>query len=170
MCVCTDLFTCFSTQLLRSIPVPPRKEQDEIAAWRGVLLAQHRVVSAIERDLAAAGMVPLTWYDVLLELDAVPGRCLRMQDLGNRVVLSRSRVSRLVDDLERDGLVQRSPDPDDGRATLACLTPAGRRAFRRAAPVYVDSIRRHFGRLLTVAEQRTIARALDRVVAAHDSP
>jgi len=141
---------------------------DRVAAWRGVLMAQHRVVRAIEADLAAAGMIPLSVYDVLLELNSAPGRRLRMQDLGERVVLSRSRVSRLVDDLEADGLVERLPDPDDGRATLACLTPRGRHAFRRAAPVYLRGIERHFTALLTDAERRTIASGLQRVVDHHD--
>lgn len=142
---------------------------DRIAAWRGVLLAQHRVVNAIERDLEAAGLIPLSWYDVLLELNAADDRCLRMQDLGNRVVLSRSRVSRLVDEIERAKLVERRPDPSDGRATLACLTPAGRRAFRKAAGVYLDAVERHFTADLDDDERRTIAAALARVVERHDA-
>jgi DNA-binding MarR family transcriptional regulator len=142
--------------------------EDRVAAWRGVLLAQNRVVRAIEHDLADTGQVPLSWYDVLLELNAAPGRCLRMQDLSDRVVLSRSRVSRLVDDLERDGLVQRSPDPDDGRASLACITRAGRTALRRAAPVYLRGIEKYFTALLDEDERAIIARALERVVNDND--
>jgi DNA-binding MarR family transcriptional regulator len=141
---------------------------DRVAAWRGVLLARDRVVRAIEQDLTEAGEVPLSWYDVLLELNTAPGRCLRMQDLSRRVVLSRSRVSRLVDDLEREGLVGRSPDPDDRRATLACLTPAGRAALRRAAPVYLRGIERYFAAHLDERERATIADALQRVIDAND--
>lgn len=142
--------------------------EDRVAAWRGVLLAQDRVVRAIERDLAEAGQVPLSWYDVLLELNGAPGRCLRMQDLSERVTLSRSRVSRLVDDLAREGLVERRPDPDDGRATLACLTPSGRGALRRAAPVYLRGIERYFTSYLDDGERATVAAALQRVIDAHD--
>jgi DNA-binding MarR family transcriptional regulator len=142
---------------------------ERVAAWRAVLLAQDRVVRAIERDLADAGQIPLSWYDVLLELNAAPERCLRMQDLGERVVLSRSRVSRLVDDLERDGLVERNPDPDDGRATLARLTRAGKAALRRAAPVYLRGIDRYFTAHLDDGERATIASALQRVIDAHDN-
>jgi DNA-binding MarR family transcriptional regulator len=144
------------------------ESDDRVAAWRGVLLAQDRVVRAIERDLAHAGQIPLSWYDVLLELNAAPGRCLRMQDLGERVVLSRSRVSRLVDDLERGGFVERKPDPDDGRATLACITGAGRGALRRAAPVYLRGIDKYFTAHLDDGERATIASALQRVIDAHD--
>jgi DNA-binding MarR family transcriptional regulator len=142
--------------------------EDRVAAWRGVLLAQDRVIRAIERDLADAGQIPLSWYDVLLELNAAPGRCLRMQDLSRRVVLSRSRVSRLVDDLEHEGLVERSPDPADGRATLACLTSRGRDALRRAAPVYLRGIDSYFTAHLDEGELATIASALQRVIDAHD--
>lgn len=142
--------------------------EDRVAAWRGVLLAQDRVIRAIERDLADAGQIPLSWYDVLLELNAAPGRCLRMQDLSRRVVLSRSRVSRLVDDLEHEGLVERSPDPADGRATLACLTSRGRDALRRAAPVYLRGIDNYFTAHLDEGELATIASALQRVIDAHD--
>jgi DNA-binding MarR family transcriptional regulator len=141
--------------------------EDRVVAWRAVLLAQDRVVRAIERDLADAGQVPLSWYDVLLELNAARGRCLRMQELSDRTVLSRSRVSRLVDDLVREGLVHRRPDPDDGRATLACLTPGGRYALRRAAPIYLRGIEQYFTSLLDAHERATIAAALQRVVDAH---
>lgn len=142
--------------------------EDQVAAWRGVLLARHRVVQAIDADLAQAGVVPLAVYDVLLVLNGAPGRCLRMQDLGRQVVLSRTRVSRLVGELEGDGLVERRPDPDDGRATLACLTAAGRRAFRRAVPVYLRGIERHFTAQLTPGERATIACGLQRVIDHHD--
>lgn len=143
--------------------------EDRVAAWRSVLLAQHRVVAAIERDLADAELIPLSWYDVLLELNAAPNTCLRMQDLGSRVVLSRSRVSRLVDDLESSGLVARRPDPDDGRATLACLTAQGRKEFRRAAKVYLRGIEAHFTSHLSSDERHAIAQGLSRVIAHHDS-
>lgn len=143
-------------------------DPDPVAAWRAVLLTQDRVVRAIERDLAAAGLIPLTWYDVLLELRSAPNGCLRMQVLGARVVLSRTRVSRLVTELEGEGLVVRRPDPDDGRATLATITPRGIEAFRRAAPVYLAGIDEYFNRHLTVVQQRAIVSALQRVLDAHE--
>jgi DNA-binding MarR family transcriptional regulator len=144
-------------------------QPDPLAAWRAVLLAQSRAVRAIERDLHAAGMVPLTWYDVLLELNAAPDRRLRMQELGMRAVLSRTRVSRLVTELEGAGLVERVADPDDGRAALATLTAEGRAALQRAAPVYLAGIEEHFTRHLSPAQQRTIAVGLQRVIEAHDA-
>jgi len=139
---------------------------DPVAPWRAMLLAHSRALRAIEADLAAARVVPLTWYDVLLELRAARGP-LRMQALGERVVLSRTRVSRLVQELEARGLVTRSPDPHDGRSTLATITDAGVAALRKAAPVYLAGIEQHFTRHLAVAQQRAIVSGLMRVAAAH---
>jgi DNA-binding MarR family transcriptional regulator len=146
---------------------PTPGQRTDTRAWRALLVAHQRAVRAIEADLAAAGRIPLTWYDVLLELQAVPGG-LRMQDLSERVVLSRTRVSRLVDELEREGLVRRRPDPDDGRATIAAITPAGTEAFRATAPVYLAKIEEHFNRHLTAPERAALTSGLERVVAAHD--
>jgi len=142
---------------------------DPVGAWRAVLLAQSRALRAIERDLAVAEMIPLGWYDVLLELNAAPDRRLRMQDLGMRAVLSRTRVSRIVTELETAGYVERVPDPDDKRATLAGITAEGRVALRRASPTYLAGIDQHFTRYLTVAQQRSVATALQRVIDAHDA-
>ena len=124
---------------------------------------------AIERDLDAADQISLAWYDVLLELNAAPDRRLRMQDLGLKAVLSRTRVSRIVTELEQAGLVERLADPDDGRATLAHITASGRRALQQAAPVYLAGIERHFTRHLTLAEQRGVVDGLQRVIDAHDA-
>jgi DNA-binding MarR family transcriptional regulator len=134
-----------------------------------MLLAHHRAVRAIEADLEAAGAISLTWYDVLLELQAAPDG-LRMQDLGERVVLSRTRVSRVVDELESEGLVRRRPDPGDGRVSIAAISPAGLKAFRATAPIYLAKIDQHFNQHLTKSERAVIATGLGRVVEAHNRP
>ena len=136
----------------------------EVAAWRGLLVAHSRLVPAVEADLRAAGQVSLSWYDVLLELNAAPGRRLRMTELGERVVLSRTRVSRVVAELAAAGLVERQPDEADGRSSFAVLTPAGRGALRRAWPVYRKAIRRHFGAGLTAQQCSDLAALLGRAV------
>jgi DNA-binding MarR family transcriptional regulator len=143
------------------------EDLDRVAAWRAMLLAQSRALRAIERDMEAAGAIPLGWYDVLLELNAAPERRLRMQDLAMRAVLSRTRVSRIVSELEVEGYVERLADPDDGRATIAAITPAGRAALRSAAPVYLAGIDEHFNRYLSPTVQRAIASGLQRVIDAH---
>lgn len=145
-------------------------DEHDIAAWRALLLAQNAVLRAIEADLERAGCVPLSWYDVLLELNAAEDRRLRMQELARRTVLSRTRVSRLVDDLVAEGHVGRAPDPADGRASFAVLTPAGRTALRKAAPVYLDGIRRHFTDHLRASERSRLVATLGKVIDAHQSP
>ena len=91
-----------------------------VDAWRDLLVAHSRW-SAVEAELRAAGQVPLSWYDVLLEPNAAPDRC-RMSELGHRAVLSRTRVSRVVDELAAAGLAERQPDQADGRSSFAVLT------------------------------------------------
>src|SRR5271165_6059461 len=136
-----------------------------VAAWRGLLVAHSRLVPAVEGDLRAAGQVPLSWYDVLLELNAAPGRRLRMSELGQRVVLSRTRVSRVVDELAAAGLAERQPDEADGRSSFAVLTARGKDALRRAWPVYRQAIHRHLGARLTTQQCRELAALLDQAVA-----
>jgi len=139
-----------------------------VAAWRGLLIAHSRLVPAIEADLRAAGQVPLPWYDVLLELNAAPGRRLRMSELGQRAVLSRTRVSRVVDELAAAGLAERQPDEADGRSSFAALTPQGKSALRCAWPVYREAIRRRLG-ALDAAQCRELAALLEQATAGAES-
>ena len=107
--------------------LPGGLEEGGLAAWRALLTAHATVVDRIEHDLAGGGgLVPLTWYDVLLELNAAPGRRLRQRDLAREVVLTRSGISRLVDRLAGAGLLRREPNPADRRGDLVALTEAGR--------------------------------------------
>ncbi|MDQ3680911.1 MAG: MarR family transcriptional regulator [Actinomycetota bacterium] len=145
--------------------MPPT--DDRVAAWRWLLLAHAAALRAIEEDLSSAGTIPLSWYDVLLELNAAQERRLRMTELAERVVLSRTRVSRLVDELVRKDLVERIPDPDDGRAAFATITRRGRDELRRAAPHYLAGIERHFTSLLADHEREVVAGALERVANHH---
>src|SRR5918994_6126227 len=101
---------------------------DAEEAWAAVLRVHARLVPRLDREMQAATGLPLAWYDVLLELHSAGDR-LRMSELGERVVLSRTRVSRIVDELERDGLVVREANPEDGRSSHALLTDEGRRRF-----------------------------------------
>jgi DNA-binding MarR family transcriptional regulator len=138
---------------------------DGVAAWAALLRVHAAVVPALERRLADAGL-PLPWYDVLLELNSAPGRTLTMSELGNRAVLSRERVSRVVTQLERAGLARRTPNPDDGRSSFASITPGGRARLRAAAPAYLSGVEALFGAHLPPGEAAALARALERVLAA----
>src|SRR6516162_9022965 len=141
------------------------QEDLAVAAWRGLLVAHSRLVPSVEADLRSAGQVSLSWYDVLLELNAAPGRRLRMSELGQRAVLSRTRVSRVVGELAAAGLAERQPDEEDGRSSFAALTPAGRNALRRAWPVYRQAIRSRLSAHLTTQQCRQLATLLDRAAA-----
>jgi DNA-binding MarR family transcriptional regulator len=137
-----------------------------VLAWAALLRVHAALVPVLDRELQAASNLPLSGYDVLLELAYAPGRRLPMSELGERVVLSRTRVSRVVDELERAGYVERQPHQTDGRSTYAALTTEGRRRFGAAARVYLAGIEEHFARHLTSAELTTLRSALERVVAA----
>jgi DNA-binding MarR family transcriptional regulator len=155
---------------VRTHKASPRGADDEgVRAWAGLLQVQAALVPVLDRELQHATGLPLAWYDLLLELNAAPDRRLRMSDLGSRVVLSRSRVSRLTDELVAAGLVERVVDPDDRRSWFAVLTAAGRRQLTAAAPVYLSGIEVHFTRHLSAAERHTLATALWRVHSAETS-
>ena len=139
---------------------------DPVEAWRVLLLAYDSALRAVEADVARHGAVPLTWYDVLLELAAVPTG-LRMQEVAERVVLSRTRVSRLVEEMARAGLVERRPDDRDKRVTWACITDEGRAAMRETAPAYMMAIRQHFGNYLTEGDTRAVGSAMLKVARGH---
>jgi DNA-binding MarR family transcriptional regulator len=139
------------------------RERRGLYAWGGLLHVHADLVPVLDRRLQAAAGLPVAWYDVLLELNAAPERRLRMGELGERVVLSRTRVSRLVDELARAGLVCRESNPADKRSAYAVLTDLGRDRFRSAAPAYRSGIVEHFTRHLSDEELDVLAAALWRV-------
>ena len=134
------------------------------AAWSALLRVHAALTPVLDQELQAAHGLPLTWYDVLLELNAAPGRRLTMSELGSVAVVSRSRVSRVVDELVRAGLVEREPNPDDRRSAYAKITAAGRTRLRSASSTYLAGIERHFNRHLSADEGRAVARALEKVL------
>ena len=143
---------------------------DAIRVWAALLRLHAQLVPEFDREVHAATGLPLTWYDVLLEL-ARAGDQLRMSELAERVVLSRTRVSRLVDDMVRSGLVARQANPDDGRSSYAVLTDEGRRQFTAAAPVYVAAVERVVAGVLPSAKLAGLADDLERLLeASRESP
>lgn len=144
-----------------------RGESAGVAAWAALLRVHAAVVPKLEREVAAKHL-PLSWYDVLLELNGAPDRRLRMSKLGAQVVLSRERVSRVVDELERAGLVRREPNPDDKRSSFAVITDDGRRRLRATAPTYLAAIARHYTDHLSDEEVHVITTALNRVLEAEE--
>jgi len=146
--------------------MPARPDPAQLAAWRRLLEAHATVTELLERELVAERGLPLSRYDVLLNLAEAPEGRLRMQELSASVLLSKSGLSRLVDRMVEAGLVRRERCQDDRRGWFAVLTDQGRSALRRAAPVHLRGIQEHFVRHLKPEEVEVLATALARVVAA----
>jgi DNA-binding MarR family transcriptional regulator len=145
-------------------PTPPLKPSDwRLAVWRSFLLAHASTIRRLERDLAEHSDLPLTWYDVLLQLAEAPERRLRMAELADLVLLSRSGLTRLVDRLQDEGLVTREPYPGDARGTYTVLTAAGLTRLRAAAPVHLNGISRYWLSRYTEAELVQLGELLERI-------
>lgn len=132
-------------------------------AWGALLQVHAELVPILDRQLRARTALPLAWYDVLLELSAAPDRQLTMTELSERVVLSRTRISRVVDELTDAGLVRRQPNPADARSAFAVLTSDGLGRFREAAPIYLGGIESQFAAALSDDDLRAVGSALARV-------
>jgi DNA-binding MarR family transcriptional regulator len=131
--------------------------------WGALLQVHAALVPRLDRRLRQRAALPLGWYDVLLELQAAPDRKLTMTQLAERVVLSRTRVSRVVDELVAEGYVRREVNPLDARSAFAVLTDTGLAKFREAAPVYLEGIQQEFAAGLSDHELRTVLDVLTRV-------
>lgn len=133
-----------------------------LAAFRTFLESYRRLMDAIERRQSEREL-PLNFYDVLVQLSEAPGGRLRMRELASRVMLSRSGLTRLVDRMERDGLVEREPATTDARGVHAVLTQHGLDALVAAVPAHRDDVIELFGSLLTTSEARQLTRILGRI-------
>jgi DNA-binding MarR family transcriptional regulator len=136
---------------------------EELAAWRGLLQAQGRLTRALDADLSRAHELPLASYEVLLFLAGAPEGRLRMSELAESVLLTRSGVSRLVGRLDDDGLVERTRCPEDARGLYAAITDAGRSRFRAARPTHLAGVRRHFLQHYSEDELRQLGRLWQRL-------
>ena len=132
-------------------------------AWRASLEAHSLVLRVFESEMQERVGFSLAWYDILLHLSEAPGRSLRMNELAESLVLSRSWLTRRIDAMEEAGLVQRWPAEDDARGIFAALTPEGQRAYRRAAKVHDEAVKEHFMAYLSANEESTISACFERV-------
>jgi DNA-binding MarR family transcriptional regulator len=141
----------------------PRDER--VATWRRFLLAHARLERLLDDDLRAEHDLSLAEYDVLLQLAEAPGRRLRMHQIADRVLLSRSGVTRLIDRLVRDGSVERDPCITDARGAEAVLTEAGLRRLRTASLTHLRGIKDHFVEAIAPDDLAAVDRAMRDVVA-----
>lgn len=139
---------------------------DELAiqAWARIARAQTRLFGKAEAALKAAGLPPLSWYDVLLELRREPGRSLRQFEIGQRLLLPKHNLSRLIDRLEAASLVERQPCDEDGRGHVVRITREGVAMLRRMWPIYGGVIERELGARLERNEIRGLAATLGKLL------
>ena len=146
------------------IPSVNRLSPLELAAWRGFLRVHATLVRELDAELHAAHGLPLHEYEVLLTVDNAPGGRLRMTELANSVLLSQSGLTRLVDRLERDGLVERERCSADRRGFHVRLTDEGRRLLELARTTHLAGVRARFLTSFSAGELAELAGFWERVV------
>lgn len=140
-----------------------RLSELELRAWRGMLRAHAALTKALDSDLEAEHGIPLTSYEVLLHLAAAPEQRMRMSELADSVLLSRSGLTRLVDRMEREGLLARGSCQSDARGSFAVLTDAGRAKLSAARGTHLAGVRARFLDRLSEHEQEVLATCWERV-------
>ncbi|UUZ90183.1 MarR family winged helix-turn-helix transcriptional regulator [Paenibacillus sp. P25] len=135
----------------------------ELTAWRYFIKAHSKIIENIEHDLSQHKRVPLTTYDVLIALYEAPDRKLRFGELNGKVVLSKSGLTRLVDRLEREGLIRRERSEEDRRGAYAALTELGEQELRKAWPIYARGIKRYFATPLGESDLQAIGKAFETI-------
>ncbi|MFA1540684.1 MarR family winged helix-turn-helix transcriptional regulator [Actinomadura monticuli] len=135
----------------------------ELVVWRTMLRAQAQISRRLQADLLARHGLALGSYEVLMHLGEAAGGRLRMNDLADRVLLSRSGLTRLVDRLQRDGLVVRQSCADDARGLYAALTDAGRLRLADATPTYRQGVQEHVLSRLDESDLRAFQHILDKL-------
>lgn len=138
-----------------------------LEAWKGLLFGHATLVEVIDKEMAKANLLPLDWYDALLSLEEAPDHKLKMSELADRVLLSKSGLTRLVDRLEAKGYIRREGCRSDRRVAFAVLTPAGLQARKDSWPTYRAAIQTHFASQLSEEEAQIIGDALLRISDLH---
>ncbi|MBS0308315.1 MAG: MarR family transcriptional regulator [Proteobacteria bacterium] len=144
----------------------PRESDAKGRAWALLLTTHATLVERIEAALGAADLPPLAWYDVLWELEKAEDGKMRMSELAERVVLSRSNLTRLADRLEKAKLLRRESCADDKRGAYCAITKAGLQMREKMWPVYREQIDLLFGAYLDVEEARTMTQVFEKILRA----
>ena len=134
----------------------------EMKAWRTYIIASRRMLEALDSDLAGFELT-MADYEVLAQLSDAPGRKLRMSELAEIAMVSKSRLSHRMKVMEAAGWVKREECPEDRRGYFAVMTDKGFKAIEKAAPTHVGSVRNRFLDHLTVKDQEDLAKIFDRV-------
>ena len=141
-----------------------RLDTRELLAWRGLLHVYAQLSKALDAQLVAEHGLPLTSYEVLMYLSDADGGRMRMNELADSVLLSRSGLTRLVDRLEREGYLERCSCAHDARGAFAVLTPAGREKVESARVTHLAGVREHFLSKFSSDELEVLGDAWQRVL------
>jgi DNA-binding MarR family transcriptional regulator len=143
--------------------------QPEMRAWKALIDVTTAVMATLDGELRAEHGLSIGEYEVLVHLSENPGHALRMTDLAANLKLSPSGITRRIDGLVRNGLVDRRPCPSDRRGSNAVLTEKGLARLQEAAPTHVRGVRKHFVYQLTERQLANLASALSAVVVDRDA-
>lgn len=138
----------------------PQPSPSITRAWVRLMRTQQLVLGAIEQDLKAAALPPLGWYDVLLELSRANDGRLRPYEIEERTLLAQHNLSRLLDRMDKAGLIQREAYAEDGRGRWVIITETGRTMQARMWSVYAGALQRHIGDKLNDAQADQLAELL----------
>ncbi len=145
----------------------PTKET--IQAWIQLHRTHRLLLEIVENSLKSKGLPPLDWYDVLLELHRENSAGLRQYEIGEKILLNKHNLSRLIDRLEKNRLVGRHACAEDGRGNLIKITEKGEKMIRQVWPVYGQSIQESFGIKLKSNEFIELSRVMSKVLGQSES-
>ena len=140
-----------------------RLDPEELAAWRGMLRVHSDMTRVLDAELTHRHGLPLSSYEVLLFLADSPDGRMRMSELADSVLLSRSGLTRLVDRLERDGLLEREQCEEDARGYFAAITDRGRALFTEARRTHLAGVRERFLSRFSRDDLRTLGGLWEKV-------
>ena len=145
-------------------PTPSKQTE---TAWVLLIRAQQVLLEQVETALKAANLPPLSWYDVLLELSRDPKSDLRQYEIGERVLLNKHNLSRLIDRLESDGLVKRHACDSDGRGNIVKITKKGMQLKQTMWPIYAEAIQALVAEPLTATQLRLLTEIMSKLLEKH---
>jgi DNA-binding MarR family transcriptional regulator len=144
--------------------VTERPSKQVVLAWARLLKAERLAIPRVEAVLKQGGLPPLAWYDVLLEIERANETGLRPYELERALLLAQYNLSRLLDRIEREGLIERAPCPQDGRGHVLRLSARGRSMRNAMWPVYAQAIEAAVGSCFDEREAATLSALLARII------